>query len=144
MTPRTRPGRPAGGYAMVLVVLFMVLFLGLWGQAARQIGSMIRIEEARDRRVRRDADRLLVQAALARGLAALEQGYPPADPFTCVVEIRPADADYRRDPSEPAVLFALTYARETEDPAVWTVAADATAPAGLPPLDPSSFKDAPP
>ena len=44
MTSRRRK-RP--GYAMIMVVLFLLLFLGLWGQAARQIGSLIRTEEAR-------------------------------------------------------------------------------------------------
>ena len=51
MMTRRRRRRP--GYAMVIVVLFVLLFLGLWGRAARQVGSMIRIEEARARRVRR-------------------------------------------------------------------------------------------
>src|SRR5437868_2197773 len=79
---RTRP-RYRRGYSMILVVLFLVVFLGIWGQAARQVGSMLRIEQARAQRIRRDAARLPAEEGLAKALAALESGFPPTNPYTC-------------------------------------------------------------
>lgn len=71
------------GYTIVLVVLFVVMFLGLWGLASRELGSLIRIEVARSQRVRRDAERLPYLTAYARALAALEVGYPPSRGYEC-------------------------------------------------------------
>ena len=132
MTNRPRNRR---GYAMVLVVLFVVLFLGLWGQAARQIGSMIRIEEARAHRVRRDAARLPIEAALARALAALELGFPPSPLYTCGIT------------TSDGAAFAATFRQDPERPDEWIVSVEPTSEGllpPLPPLDPAQFAAAPP
>lgn len=124
----TRRRRKRRGYAMVMVVLFLLLFLGLWGQAARQIGSLIRTEEARARRVHQDIDRLPATRALAHGLAALEKGFPPHSPYTV------ADGN----------LFAITYDRDADHADEWTVSVAPTVDNTLPLLDPSQFQADPP
>jgi hypothetical protein len=128
----TNRPRPRHGYAMVLVVLFLVIFLGLWGQAARQIGTMVRIEEARARRVRRDADRLPAVTALAQALADLELGFPPSSPYTCAVATPDGSA------------FAATFERDPEHPDEWIVSVVPASDSSLPPLDPAQFAAAPP
>ena len=112
---------------MVLVVLFLVTFLGLWGQTARQIGSMIRIEEARARRVRRDAARLPAEAALAQALAALERGFPPSASYACGVTTADGSS------------FIVTFLRDPAAADEWLVSVEPTTESNLPPLDPSQF-----
>jgi hypothetical protein len=80
---KTSTGRR--GYALVMVLLFLTLFMGLWGIAGRQIGTMLRIEQARVRQANSDAVALPAMSALAQGLAALEVGYPPSSPYVVVV-----------------------------------------------------------
>lgn len=128
---RPRPRRR--GYAMVAVVAFVLVFLGLWTVAARQISSMLRIEQARAKRIARDAAALPARKALAQALAALESGYPPANPYTCLVTV---------DSTEFAVTYTIN--PDTEDPTDWLVTASTTVDPGLPALDPGEFKASPP
>ena len=81
MTRRTR----RRGYALIMVVLFVTLYLSLWSVAARQVATMLRIEQARSQQINRDAAALPAIAALAQGLEALEVGYPPASPYVVAV-----------------------------------------------------------
>lgn len=120
------------GYTLVLVVLFLVLFLGLWGQAARQIGSMIRIEEARAARVRRDAARLQGEAVLAQALAALETGFPTTSPYTCAMT------------APNGSTFAATFVRDPVSTDEWVVSAEPTTDDSLPPFDSGFFVATPP
>jgi hypothetical protein len=117
---------------MVLVVLFLVVFLGLWGQASRQIGSMIRVEEARARRVRRDASQLPAMSALARSLAALELGFPPTPAYVCRVEAIDGST------------FAATFQRDPGSLDQWIVSVEPTSDDSLPQLDPANLLSAPP
>src|SRR5262249_24107872 len=71
--PCNRPG-----YAILLVVLFILLFLAFLGIAYRQLSAAVRIETAHVQQIQRDEGSL---HALARGLALLETGVPPASPF---------------------------------------------------------------
>ena len=111
---------------MILVVLFLVLFLGLWGQVARQIGSMIRIEEARARRVRRDAARLPAEAVLAQALAILEVGYPPSSSYRCSVQG-----------------FAITFEQDSVNKDEWNLTVSPTSET-LTPLNSANFVATPP
>jgi hypothetical protein len=81
MNPRPR----RRGYAMVAVVVFVMLFLGLWGLAARQLGSMLRIEQARARRVLADSIALPKMRVLAKAVAAIEVKFPPRQSYPCQV-----------------------------------------------------------
>ncbi len=113
---------------MVLVVVFLVAFVGYWGQASREIAQMIRIEEARSARVSQDAARLPAQAALSQALAALEVGYPPSNSYQCVVVL---SADQR---------FSVTYNFDATTSNQWVVAVEPTTDNTLPPLDPTQFQ----
>ncbi len=128
---RVRPRRR--GFAMVAVVVFVLIFLGLWTVAARQISSMLRVEQARARRIARDAAALPSRKALALALAALESGYPPSNPYVCFVMV---------DSTEFAVTYAINPA--TEDPTDWIVTASTIVDPGLPALDPAQFGATPP
>ena len=128
---RVRPRRR--GYALVAVVVFVLGFLGLWTVAARQISSMLRVEQARAKRIARDAAALPSRQALARALYALESGYPPSSPYTCVV---------LAGSTEFAVTFQID--PDTGDPSDWIVTASTTVDPGLPALDPAQFEATPP
>jgi hypothetical protein len=82
MNPRPR----RRGYAMVAVVVFVMLFLGLWGLAARQIGSLLRIEQARANRVQADSKGLPRMRVLAKAVAALEVAFPATQYYQCKVQ----------------------------------------------------------
>jgi hypothetical protein len=73
-------GRPPNrrGYALVLVLLFNVMFLLLLGVAWRQIASALRIASVHSAQVQRDEGSL---RALAEAMRLLETGLPPANPY---------------------------------------------------------------
>jgi hypothetical protein len=129
MKPR-KPSRR--GFAMVLVLVFVTMILTVWGVAGRHIASMIRIEQARANRARHDVTKLPALAALARSLAALEAGYPPASPYTCSI----LGSDGTR--------FAASFVRDPERPEEWAVSVAPGADDSLPPLDESLFGATPP
>jgi hypothetical protein len=115
------------GYALVVVLLFLTLFMGLWGIAARQIGTMLRIEQARARQARRNADALPAMSVLAQGLAALEVGYPPTTPY--VVDV-------------VGTGYTLTYIRDSSSTTDWLVQVTPTDPNN--PMLPQQFNCSPP
>jgi hypothetical protein len=127
---RPRPQRR--GYAMVVVVMFVILFLGLWSLAARQVSSLLRVEQARAHRVARDVTNLPARRALAQALAALQVGYPPRNPYNCQVSIdgNPFTLTFTIDPS-------------SNDPHAWEVKAATSTDTSLP-LDPALFTQDPP
>ncbi len=79
-----RPKPPRAGFAMMLVLVFIVLFLAMLGVTLRATGSALRIESARLRQLQRDEGSI---HALAKGVALLETGLPPSDPYVCGVDI---------------------------------------------------------
>lgn len=79
-----RCARPRSGYAMILVMVFVMLLLGLWSVAYRQLGSAVRLRAVGVQQLQRDEG--CMQAA-ARGLALLETGTPATDPYTCVTTV---------------------------------------------------------
>jgi hypothetical protein len=73
-------GRARRGYALVLVLVFMVLLVSLTSMAYRQVASALRIESVRALQTIRDEGSL--QAA-AQALALLQTGLPPSSPYLC-------------------------------------------------------------
>lgn len=84
----------------MLVLVFIVLFLAMLGVACRRTATALRIETVRALQTQRDEGSL---HALARGLALLETGLPPADPYVCEVDI---------DTSLGTRSFTVTFASE--------------------------------
>ena len=68
------------GYALLLVVMFTMLFVMLTGVAWRQMSSVVRNFSVRTSRIQRDEGAL---QALAHALRRLENGVPPADDYSC-------------------------------------------------------------
>jgi hypothetical protein len=66
------------GYALVVVLLFNVLFLMLLGVAWRRMGSAIRIATASTQQSQHDEGSL---RALAAAMKLLETGLPPESPY---------------------------------------------------------------
>jgi hypothetical protein len=120
----TRPG-----YAMMLVLVFLMLFLSLLSLAYRQMGAALRAEAARARQARRDEGSI---QALARGLALLETGFPASDPYVCAVII---------NTSAGANSFTVTFASEGGNN--WSVHSAPTAPNENPSPMPSTFASQP-
>lgn len=120
------------GYAMIMVILFLVLFMGLWGQATSQIASMIRIEEARMRRVKKDATLYPAANSLARGFAALEVGFPPSTPYACTLV------------ASDGTPMILTFERDADNTDEWVVSAVPGSDGSLPAFDPAQFATATP
>jgi hypothetical protein len=114
---------------MMLVLMFIVLFLALLGIVYREVAGAIRIESLHTIQVRRDAGSV---HALARALALLETGLPPANPYVCGVTID--------TPGRP-LAFTVTFA--TEDGTTWQVQSSPTT-GGEPPLPMPNFFGAPP
>ena len=79
---KRKPSR--SGYAMLLVLAFLVLFFSAMSLAYSQLASLIRAETARARELQRDQGSV---PALARALALLETGYPPSNFYVCGVTI---------------------------------------------------------
>ena len=77
---KQKPDR--AGYAMLLVLAFLVLFFSLLAMAYSQLASSLRAETVRAQQTQRDEGSV---HALARGLALLETGYPPSSPYACGV-----------------------------------------------------------
>ena len=101
------------GYALVLVLIFMILLLSLAGMAYRHVGSALRVESVRAAQVVRDEGSI---PALARALALLGTGPPPTNPYVCGVLI---------DTSSGTRSFTITMSSEVEGE--WTVHAAPTA-----------------
>jgi hypothetical protein len=119
------PVRKRSGYAMVLVIVFIVLFLAFLGVAYRQFGTALRVESVHSQQVQRDEGSL---HALARALALLETGLPPTSPYSCGVTISTS-----RGPS----VYTITFANEGSTN--WSVRAAPRAPGDNPPPMPVTF-----
>lgn len=113
----------------MIVVVFVVLLLLLYSVAYRYTTSALRIETARTLQKERDEGTL---QALARGLALLETGLPPSDPYVCGVTIN--------TPTGPRS-FTVTFASEGGDN--WSVHSAPTLLGEDPDPMPSSFAGLP-
>ena len=110
---------------MLLVVGFLILFLALVGLAGSELAAAIRAQTACALQMQRDQGSI---PALALGLALLETGSPPSDPYSCAVTINTPTG-----PSSFTVTFAST------GPNAWSVNSAPTAPNDNPPPMPSTF-----
>src|SRR5439155_17039615 len=120
---RRAPGRR--GYAMMLVLVFILLFLSLLGVAFRQASAALRIETGHTQQVQRDEGSV---HAVARGVLLLETGLPPSTPYVCAVTI-PTSAGPR------SFLVTFTSLGSTS----WSVRAAPTQAGENPPPMPSTF-----
>lgn len=120
-----RQKHPRSGFAMMLVLVFIVLFLGLLGVALRQTAAALRIESVRIMQTERDEGSL---HAVALGLTLLETGTPPADPYVCGTNITT---------SSGTRWFTVTFASEGVNQ--WSVRATATVDGENPQLMPATF-----
>jgi hypothetical protein len=136
---RVRPRRR--GYAMVAVVAFVLIFLGLWTVAARQIDTMLRIEQARSNRIKREGPQgnLPALRALAQAIEAFNWGYPPPNDPSHPSPACPCYRTVTVDGTE----FAIEFAVNPDDPTDWTVTVSTMVDPGMPPLDPSQFEASP-
>jgi hypothetical protein len=75
---------PRRAYAMILVVLFLVLFSAVLGVACCELAAVIRTVSLQA--VQSDRDEGSLQAA-ALAVALLETGVPPTSPYVCVATI---------------------------------------------------------
>ncbi len=105
------------GYALLLVVVTMLLFTAMLAVVHRQAGAALRVESVRTLQQQRDEGSM---AALARGLALLETGAPPATNYVCGTTI---------NTSKGALPFTLTFTYEGKDSGdeLWRVRAAPTA-----------------
>jgi hypothetical protein len=69
---------------MVLVVVFLVLISALLGMTFRDVAAVLRVEAARSRQVLRDEGGL---KAATQGVAMLQSGPPPSDPYAVTVGV---------------------------------------------------------
>ncbi len=113
------------GIAMMLVLVFIVLFMAMLGVACRQTASALRIETVRTTQIERDQGSM---HAVARGLALLETGLPPSDPYSCAVEI-----------STSLGLRSFTVTFASEGAGNWSVQSRATGEGEFPDPMPSVF-----
>jgi len=99
---------------MVLVLVFIALMLTFYGVAYRHVAAAVRIETART------LQQQLAEGsvhAIARGLALLQTGLPPQDPYTCATTI---------DTSTGERSFTVSFSSESDG--TWTVHARPTLP----------------
>jgi hypothetical protein len=96
------------GYALVLVMVFLVIFLAMLGTAWRQVASVLRVETARSVQTRRDRGCLL---AAIKGMHYLETAATPSSPQEYVI------------PDFPDYSFTVTFEQDVTDTTVWTVKA---------------------
>lgn len=113
------------GFAMMLVLVFIVLFLAMLGVACRQTASALRIESVRTLQIERDQGSM---HAVAKGLALLETGLPPTDPYSCAVEI-----------DTPTGLRSFTVTFTSEGAGNWEVHSKPTEEGEFPPTMPTIF-----
>lgn len=113
-------------YALLMVLMFNVLFLMLLGVAWRQMASAIRIAKVREEQVQRDEG---VVCAMARAMNMLETGRPPlaeaATSYGCYTTITT---------SSGSRYFRLTFTPSIVSADTWTIAVaeESTAPVDVP------------
>jgi hypothetical protein len=72
------------GYAMLLVLVFLIMMTSLLALAYGELASVLHIEMVRTQQIQRDSGST---QAVASALALLETGFPPTSPYTCDVTI---------------------------------------------------------
>ena len=93
------------GYALVLVIVFLVIFLAMLGTAWRQVASVLRVETVRAVQTRRDQGCLL---AAVKGMHYLEETATPSSPQDFIVD---------------SSRFTVTFVQDPADTTKWTITA---------------------
>jgi len=133
------------GYALVLVVVFSVLFFTLIGVAWRQMSSVVRIFTVRTNQLLRDRG---ATQALADALHALDVGPPPGNPdvYPCgnTVQVPPLtglkfQSTGANSPCYYTVSFTRVPNEETGGNRVYQVTVEQCASPTAPALDPAAF-----
>lgn len=75
------------GYAMTLVLVFLILLLSVLGVTFRQLATVMRMEAYRSSQIVNSQASL---TAAAQGLTLLQQGSPPSDPYSFEVNVTTA------------------------------------------------------
>jgi hypothetical protein len=128
------------GYALLLVIIFSMMFLTLTGLAWRRMASAIRVFSVRTSRLSQDRGSLQV---LAHALQRLEHGVPPTNTYECydtvqvplgqaLIARRSAAAESLKD-----YCYKVTFTRQDdqEGKRVYRVAVEAVSSPGTPTLD---------
>jgi hypothetical protein len=110
---------------MLLVAGFLMVFLALLGLAYSQLAAALRVQTVCALQAQRDQGSI---PALARGLALLETGSPPSEPYICAVTINTPTG-----PCSYTVTFAST------GPNNWSVSSAPTVPSDNPVPMPNTF-----
>ncbi len=133
------------GYALVLVIVFCVLFFTLVGVAWQQMSSVVRIFTVRTNQLLRDRG---ATQALADALHALDVGPPPGNPdvYQCydTVQIPPLNAlkfqsDGAASPGYYKVTFTQVRSAEVGGNRVYQVTVEQCSSSATPALDPAAF-----
>jgi hypothetical protein len=95
------------GYALTLVIIFLVLFLAMLGMAYRQTAAVLRVETVRSVQTRRDQGCLL---AAVQCIHYLETATSPTSPQVFTVNGFPNT-------------FTVTFSQDLVDHTVWTITA---------------------
>jgi hypothetical protein len=69
--------------ALALVLIYTTLILSIWSVANRQTVDLVRLKERLWQREMENQEVRCRRLALAYGLALLETGRPPSDPYEC-------------------------------------------------------------
>ena len=122
-----RSNPPRRGYAMLMVMVTLALLLSMYAVGYRHVTAALRGETATAVQKQRDEGSV---HALARGLALLETGPPPSDPYVGAVTL---------DTARGLRSITLTFTSESEN--TWRVHAGPTEPPESPPPLPTTFAD---
>ena len=95
------------GYALMLVIIFLVIFLAMLGTAWRHVASVLRVETIRAVQSRRDQGCLL---AVIKGIHYLENTTTPSSPQEFVID-------------GFSNTFTVTLDRDPLDNTIWTIKA---------------------
>src|SRR5262249_18244496 len=114
------------GYALMLVLIFLVLSLSMASVAYRELAGILRVESARTTEDVRDQGSL---EALARALALLETGTPPSNPYVVGVIVNTPNGERE-----------LTITMASLTPGVWTINSAPTTAGESPSPMPSTFQ----
>ena len=121
---RTLHGDPRRGYAMTIVLVFLILMFALWGAVYRTTSSLLRIETNRVSQQTRDQGAI---NALAQAVQLLEYGKPssPGNPsrtqFTYGVTETVPNADGSCGAATLDYTVVYTFSPTAGDPNQWQV-----------------------
>jgi len=113
------------GYAMLVVLAFIVFFFSLLAIGTGQLSSLLRSQTVQKETTRCDEGST---TAVARGLALLETGYPGTSPYSCGVTLSTSEGNL-------PFTVTFTYLGSTK----WTVNARPTAVGEFPTAMPAQF-----